>query len=158
TPTSRPISRMTRILVIDAPRVRVESKVVRFARLAVLSGLSGTIACSLLLPYDDYDRAFGASDANVPEATTQPETAPPDVVPPTDASDAAPSCVMPAEPQCDADITSDPLNCGACGRRCLKANSACTGKLCDVDTAFALIFINPVGVGVDDKYFYGLGT
>src|SRR5262249_41208999 len=76
----------------------------------------------------------------------------------TDAApDAPPGCVMPPEPQCDADIASDLANCGACGHRCLKQNGACSVGICDVENAFYFPFVTPVGIALDDLYFYGVG-
>jgi hypothetical protein len=144
---------------VDGPRAKVEAKTVRLARLAITAVPVVTAACSLLLPYDEYDRGFHTvepSDGGGDERKGPSDALESDAGPEADA-DAGPTCVMPPAPQCDADIATDLANCGACGHQCRKANGACTVGVCDPEVAYAVPFVSPVGVAADDNYFYGVG-
>ena len=67
--------------------------------------------------------AFDAEDA--PDAMDAEDA--PEVFDAADASD-VPADRGDAGPTCDADLARDPLNCGACGRRC--STTPCTAGVC----------------------------
>jgi hypothetical protein len=147
---------------VDDYGANVNPEKVAAARAFVVATVAATAACSLLLSFDGYDRDYGAVDGP-PEATTEAATDGASDGGTIDAAtdsplDAPPACVAPAPGACDADIATDPANCGACGHVCLKPNSACTVGVCDVETVFWIPFVAPMGVALDDNYFYGVGT
>lgn len=91
--------------------------------LLVLAGIAS--ACSLVLPFDDY-REPNEADATAPDSLApgpEPDGAADGAADDADADDAA----------CPSDRTSDPLNCGACGRVCADGG-ACAGGQCPITT------------------------
>jgi hypothetical protein len=87
----------------------------------VAGALCTALACSLIIPFGDYDRSFG---------------------------DAAPM-----EAGCDADLQTDPGNCGACGHDCLGATCTPPGQ-CD-PTVLATFDGGAVqSLAVDDTFVY----
>ncbi len=119
---------------------------------AAVLGLAGSAACSLLVPFDDYDRTFGATDGRGgggEEASTLDAGS-------TD-SCASGGCADTAEPTCDADLAVDPGHCGACNHKCLPATATCSVGLCDVQSAILWFGVSPTGVAADDNYLYAVG-
>ncbi|AKU99150.1 hypothetical protein AKJ09_05814 [Labilithrix luteola] len=53
---------------------------------------------------------------------------------------------------CGADLTSDPLNCGACGKSC--EGAACTAGVCAPVLIASQLPGKPVGIAVDDKEYF----
>lgn len=101
----------------------------RLARLFAASSCAAVaIACSFLTPLDDL---AGSADGSVPEATVE----------------AAP---------CNADLSSDPTSCGACGHDC--CGGACIKGVCQ-PRVLASQQLNVSFVRADDKYaFWTSGT
>lgn len=93
------------------------------ARLAVAVGAlcAGGLACSLIIPFGDYDRSFG---------------------------DAAPM-----EAGCDADLQTDPGNCGACGHDCLGATCNPPGQ-CEPSVLVTYDGGTVQAIAVDDAFVY----
>jgi len=117
------------------------------ASVVALGVAAGLASCSLLLSYDDYDRAWDAADAGDAASGDGPSA---------DGAPDASACSAPVTPACDADLQASADHCGACGHRCLPATAKCVASVCDVELAFAFPFVSPQGVAVDDEYFYGV--
>jgi hypothetical protein len=81
----------------------------------------------LFVPFSEYDRETGAIADATPE-------------------------VEPADAGCDADLSLDKENCGACGRSCLGAT--CIVGLCVPQLTLQLPNTVPVGLATDETYLY----
>lgn len=114
----------------------------RILAIGAVAVSSALLACSAILGLDDtnvvpgYQRdASAASDATA------------DV---TDANDAAVFADADADagPTCDADLTTDPKNCGGCGHDCL--GGACVAAKCQPIVLLDGAQYKPTGLAVDD--------
>lgn len=135
---------------------------VRVARVIVSALALASVACSLLLSYDEYDRDFGApGDGGADGGEASLADAGVNDAPSADAGDAsdANACTTDAEPTCpvSTDLQADIDNCGVCGRRCLSTSPKCNLGTCDVEAAFWFPYVQPIGITLDDNYFYGIG-
>lgn len=118
------------------------------ARIATLAALlaCGLEACSLFVPFDDYEG---------PPLTANPDAPGPG----RDASPILPDAPAPTPVCAGVDLASDRANCGACGRSC--PSGACTEGRCpleDVVDAGAIVqAIAPVG-DAPDLFFQRQGA
>jgi hypothetical protein len=96
-------------------------------------------ACSFFVPFSEYDK-----DTYLGSAGEAGEGGPGgcDSCSP-DASDAG---------TCDADLSTDPASCGACGHGCL--GRPCTAGLCQAEPIFSSARFYALSVAVDDTVLY----
>jgi hypothetical protein len=107
---------------------------------AILVGAGGGIglfACSLFIPFSAYDSEPAAQGDGGAAAESGPQ-----------GGDAG---------TCDADLSNDNANCGACGRAC----GACLAGLCPQEPFYQYSKDSPiymVGIALDSDYVYGGGA
>jgi len=107
--------------------MRERSTSVLLLRALTLVGLSAG-ACTLTSSVDDLKGSWPDFDSGVDAGVDAPPDAPPDVAPDVvaEASDA---------PTCDANIQTDPDNCGGCGQVCASDEDCIAGKCKPCDSA-----------------------
>ena len=104
----------------------------------VLAAASALLfACSLLIPFGDYDKG----DKAAPDAGLEGgDAGDPDAA---DAQDAD---------TCDADFQMTSEHCGVCGHSCLSRK--CTAGVCEAEPVFVADSFVPLAVAIDPLYLY----
>jgi hypothetical protein len=93
-------------------------------RLALVLAAAVAPACSLFIPFDDY---AGSARADADAGSDGDASQASDGSPPGDVDAGAGDAS-----ECDADVRSDPANCGACGRSC-GAGATCESGRCPIE-------------------------